>query len=349
VTIEGRTPTEVVQIFERINSTGARLGAVDFMRAVTWSERFDLNRELDKLQKIAAKDGFDIPDETLMRVLAIALGYSTASDSMLHMRELSAKQLGRGVDAATEVLKRTLGFFGAELGANEYDLVPYEGQFLAVAGFYNAPGQPDPATKELLARWFWTSSLNEDLQGRSEHKVARIVESMKDFRAGKEVLKGRLTLTTAVLKERRFRWGAAISSALAAMFAKNAARSLVSGDVIRPSEFLGADPSSAFISLADDRAVATAIGKDLQSAKVIANTIVTPKGERMRIREMGATEVISRLRSMPDARAILASQFISDEAADALLSGRIPEFLEARAQSILAFASRLTFPSSGPA
>ena len=43
VSISGNA-TEVVSIFERINSTGVRLGVVDFMRALTWSDDLILLR-----------------------------------------------------------------------------------------------------------------------------------------------------------------------------------------------------------------------------------------------------------------------------------------------------------------
>jgi len=66
-----------------------------------------------------------------------------------------------------------------------------------------------------------------------------------------------------------------------------------------------------------------------------------------RFRELGPAEVVARIRSRPDASSILASQFISEKAADAILNGRTPEFLEARAESILAYAATLSFPSSG--
>jgi hypothetical protein len=265
---------------------------------------------------------------------------------MLQMRELSASRLDKGVEDAMDLLRRTIAFFGSELGVKEYDLVPYEAQLLAVAGFYVAAGEPSPAAVSQLAKWFWTSSLNEDMQGRSEHKVAHIVDTMKEIRAGKGELKGRLTLTTSSLKERRFRWGAALSSAFAAMLAKNSARSLVTGEVIVPAEYLGTEASAAFMSFANEKEVARAIGRDSGSAKVVANTIVTSKRERPLFRELGSQEVLSRLRSRSDATEILESQFISQTAADALVNGRISEFLECRARNILAYAATLSFPSS---
>ncbi|MEF2554359.1 DUF262 domain-containing protein [Aurantimonas sp. A2-1-M11] len=43
VTITREDVNSVVEIFDRINNTGTKLDTVDFMRAVTWSNDFDLN------------------------------------------------------------------------------------------------------------------------------------------------------------------------------------------------------------------------------------------------------------------------------------------------------------------
>jgi Protein of unknown function DUF262 len=349
VTIEGRSSSEVAQIFERINSTGARLGAVDFMRAVTWSEQFDLNRELERLAQRALDQGFAIPPETLMKVIALSLGYGTSADSMMEMRSLVASQLRAGVDSAIDVLGRTFSFLKEQLGIENYGLVPYEAQFLALAGFCKAPGRPlEPALSD-MTRWFWTASLNEDLQGRSEHQVARIVKRMEDVRAGKGPrLRGRLSLGSAVLKERRFRWGGALSSVFATMLGKNRARSLISGQILDPRDYLGHEEAVNFVPFADERQVAAALGKERYGGKVIANTIVAANDELSAYRDSSATQTIRNLqRRHKDAPEILASQFISESAATALLKGRVADYLEARAQSILDFAGTLAFPGPG--
>ena len=73
VTIFERDVEEVVEIFERINSTGTRLDTVDFLRAVTWSEAFDLNDALSVILDSAEDEGFIIPDETAIKIFAMAL------------------------------------------------------------------------------------------------------------------------------------------------------------------------------------------------------------------------------------------------------------------------------------
>ncbi|MEZ5396477.1 MAG: hypothetical protein R2724_27270 [Bryobacterales bacterium] len=56
-------------MFERINSTGTQLNAVDFIRAVTWSRDFDLNVEINELAGELEAEGFEVPVETLVKAL----------------------------------------------------------------------------------------------------------------------------------------------------------------------------------------------------------------------------------------------------------------------------------------
>jgi hypothetical protein len=61
VTITRTEVSEVVEIFERINSKGTALHTVDFMRALTWSEAFDLNDGLAKVSQPFEETGFRLP------------------------------------------------------------------------------------------------------------------------------------------------------------------------------------------------------------------------------------------------------------------------------------------------
>jgi hypothetical protein len=347
VTIEGRRASEVVQIFERINSTGTRLGSVDFMRAVTWSGAFDLNRKLDEIGSAARAEGFHIPHETLVKVLAIVLGYPPMSDAMLAMRTLTVAQLESGVADAISTIARTIDFLRSNMRVTAYALVPYQAQFLALIGFNKLPTKPSPSTVSQVCKWYWTASLNEQMQGRTDDQVARLVEQMEHLRVGKiKRLKGKLTLSANSLRDRRFRWKGALSSALASMLAKNSCRSLVSGSPIDPTSYLSSNSGKNFIPFADERALAAATGRS--TGRVVANAVVAADADLPTFREKSASQIIRDLqKNFPnDWVSILGSQFIPEAAAQALTKGRPLDFLEARAQGILSYAKTLAFPPS---
>jgi uncharacterized protein with ParB-like and HNH nuclease domain len=93
VRIGDRTPAEVVEIFERVNSTGTRLSAVDFMRALTWSSDFDLSQQLEALKNFAERWNFELSQDTLAKTVALSLGVVPVGARMLELRKMNAKAL----------------------------------------------------------------------------------------------------------------------------------------------------------------------------------------------------------------------------------------------------------------
>jgi hypothetical protein len=268
---------------------------------------------------------------------------------MLEMRKLTARRLSEGVEAAVELIERVIGFLKVHLAVHSYDLVPYEAQFLALAGFFRDSGEPTARQSASLMRWFWTASLNEDMQGRSEHQVARIVEQMQHLRSGRvKGLKGRLVLDISALKDRRFRWGAALSSALASMLAKKRCRSLITGSEISVDEYMTKAGGDAFVGLASAEGVKQALGKYVPAGKVIANAVVAALGERGTLRSMSPLQLLRNLKQEhpEDWEQILESQLIPPSALEALVKGRVDTFLNRRAEAILEFARTLAFPSA---
>src|SRR5690606_16915984 len=59
VTIKERTNKEVCSIFQRINSSGTPLSNLELLTAWTWSEQFDLRREIEALLDKLADKGYE--------------------------------------------------------------------------------------------------------------------------------------------------------------------------------------------------------------------------------------------------------------------------------------------------
>ena len=104
VTIEGRTASDVVLMFERVNSTGMSLSSVDFMRAVTWSEHFDVNQEIAKAIKNLEHIEFQFDDETIVKVMAVILGREPTPNSMLTLRQCSYQELHEAIEKTETTL-----------------------------------------------------------------------------------------------------------------------------------------------------------------------------------------------------------------------------------------------------
>lgn len=345
VTIENRTVSDVVAMFERINSTGTRLNAVDFMRAVTWSEDFDLNTEINILAKYFATLDFEVPIETLVKVLAVIAGKAPTAASMLELRNLSASALHNAISEVKVTIEEAKRFLEQRLAIRSYDYIPYEGEFLVLVRFLQLNGVQDEVKNMLVEQWLWATSFNEDLRGKPDHYVARILARLEDLVSGNEqALKSRLALVSDDLLERRFIRGKALSAAFACLFARNGARSLITGEVIAPESYMKEFAAKNFDGLFESRELSDTFRREFPSKKILANTFLFSEGDLLEANGLSGTELLGRCiaRHGENAPLILESQFVNPHSIYFLQQQDIGSFLTTRASFIVQIAHSLT-------
>ena len=84
VTIKETNISRILAIFEKINSTGTPLDPVDFMRAITWAEDFDLSHALERVNDRLTQENFSLPDETTLKCVGLVLGMGQHCRGHLH-------------------------------------------------------------------------------------------------------------------------------------------------------------------------------------------------------------------------------------------------------------------------
>ncbi|TXN29117.1 DUF262 domain-containing protein [Methylobacterium sp. WL19] len=177
VTIYNRNPNDVVSIFQRINSTGVRLGVVDFMRALTWSDDFDLSAALLDLQDHFGHRGFRFDDELLLKSLGMVMGLRPLPDVLLELRGRSADDLQQGVQLLQSRLDDAVEFVSTYIGIANSDALPYEAQWLLLLRLICSNVKLEQVKIPLLS-WIRTSSLTESLQGRPDHALVRMIDEI---------------------------------------------------------------------------------------------------------------------------------------------------------------------------
>jgi hypothetical protein len=338
VTIENRSVPDVVAMFERINSTGTKLNAVDFMRAVTWSEDFDLNTEIKSLSETLEVQDFEVPVETLVKALAVIAGKAPTPASMLELRGLSASALHEGMKSVQTIVEQARRFLEHHLAIRSYEYLPYEGQFLVLVRFIQMGGTTDPAKNRVLEQWLWATSFNEELRGKPDHYVVRMLDRVEELVSGNlRALRSRLTVTAEDLIERRFIRGKALSAAFACMFAKRQARSLITGEIVPPELYMREFSTKNFEALVDTNALTALFNRDFSSNKVFANTFLFSEDDLLATRGLSGNDVISNCvsRHGAEAKSILRSQFVDPESLNFLREGDLRSFLLGRAETIV--------------
>jgi hypothetical protein len=349
VTISGRSPSDVVQVFERVNSTALKLDAVDFMRAVTWSENFDLNSEIEGIAGPLMNEGFTIPAETVVKILAVTMGKEPTPESMLQLRTTSSSQLHDGVKRSRMSLERAIDFLKYNFHILSYEYVPYEGQLLALCRFFELCQSPSPQQLGALRSWYWTISFNEGLRGKPDHYVTRILHRIDRLVGGElDAFNVRLTITPTDFSERRFIRGKALSSAIAMMFAVRGARSLFNGQMIPVSDYMTEFVARNFQALLSTEELHLG-GLETASNKVLANTFVLSSYEQNESKYISLTEYAPSISSRfgAEAKEICETQFITAEVLEALERADFGTFIERRAATMHEFASNLATGALG--
>lgn len=322
VTLKERPLASVVEIFERVNNTGTRFGSVDFMRAVTWKEDFDLSTQIAALNDRIEETGYVLPDETVVKVLAICSGKNPALASMLELRNEAKSELEDGLYRAEATIRRSIDFLKNQLQLLSYDFLPYEAQFLALAHVFATNQSISPSASQLLAGWIRGTSASEDLQGRSDSSISALIENIQTELAKPSSVFVSNKIGPDEIQGRRFIAGRALSCALAMAFAARGARDPTTGAEIQIDKYMQKFDPRAYVpvfSLSDLRAAKV----ETDTARLVANIVVF--GDE-KVRKSARRE----LSSQTDVE-VLASQFLSQECIAAIRADDPQAFLAKRA------------------
>jgi len=347
VTIAHQQVTEVVEIFSRINSTGTRLGPVDFMRALTWSDDFDLNSGIREVQARTEEFGFFFADETVLKLIAVVSGRAPTADDVLTLQSETSQNLHGLVSRAIDIAVRSIGFLKNRCYVHNADFLPYEGQLLGVAVFFNS-AHKDAVAETELARWFWSVSLNEQLRGKPDHYLARQLSAIRGLAQGEtKELNLRLVVSDQDFFERRFIKGKALSTAFLCMFAAKGARSLVTGELIASTTYLHSSEADYLMPLFSTEALSGYFEGKLPSARLFANLVLATPEDMKFIGQHGWIETLKRLKAQfgeDEFNAILDSQFFFVDPSSEM-NERGYSVLELRAAALTSFAKQLCAPA----
>lgn len=176
-----------VESFSRLNKKGRSIGQDEMFSALTYEEgggRFHLASEIDRLQQSMVRSGFGGVDRTiLLRAVLTAAGldmyrtdWSRLGDQV---KKDTRKKLPDAVDEAERGLKEARSFL-KDLGVVNARMLPYSMQLVALGAFFGRCSEPTAGQKDLLRRWFWSSSFAGWFGTNNPTRVRRLVEELRD-------------------------------------------------------------------------------------------------------------------------------------------------------------------------
>lgn len=189
VTIKERNNKEVCSIFQRINSSGTPLSNLELLTAWTWSDQFDLRREIDELLDTLSDKGYEQIDQSLlMRMLASLTCGSIDSDDLV---DVDPSVLVNGVVSLKKAVMSAVDFLEGQLKIKNVIFLPFPIMLIPIVNFYASISHPNAEQLSQIRKWFWQCALTlrykagtnrlvlEDLS-----KIIKVSEGETPFDAG---------------------------------------------------------------------------------------------------------------------------------------------------------------------
>lgn len=177
VTIRERSNKEVCAIFQRINSSGTPLSSMELLAAWTWSDKFDLRREIGDLLDLLADKGYEkIDEQLLMRMLAsITIGSIDENDLV----DVSPEILVKGVSNLKEAVFSAVDFLEGQLKIRNIIFVPFPIMIIPIVYFYATIKKPNAVQFLQLKKWFWQCSLTQRYKAGTNRLVLEDLDKFK--------------------------------------------------------------------------------------------------------------------------------------------------------------------------
>lgn len=340
VTVLNRSLEEVCPIFERINSTGRKLTVYDLMVAATFDDKFDLNDEVEILDKAIAKKSYVMAGDSILRTVSAIRGKTVKKADILALRKVPRPELRDNIVTARKALEKAIDFLSTEVGVVSSDFLPYEAQ-LTVLGraFHLTSGTPlTPEQRALLRDWYWLSSFRERYRGASDNILDGDLKNCEDFAKNERPIIPVRRLELIDLTNREFRSASALTHAYVTLLAVCQPLSLLDGAPVDVGGSLSWENQREFHHIFPKGYLATRSDEDRKRQNDIANLMILPSMPNKDISKEPPSEYMARLRDIHGAARfdeILASNLIPALEYSGLLTNDLGWFLDVRTEMIV--------------
>lgn len=346
VTLLEMSIEDVGPIFERINSRGTPLTIVDLMRAATWSDKFDLFDQIDRLLSEIHEKGFGTLDrKVVLRSLSSAAGGGYSEGSIDNLRRYEADHLLRASDATREAFKRAVDFLATELAIPADENIPYANQIVVLADAFRLLPNPSAKQREVLKQWFWRAAVTGYFGGWNTGNMAADQQAVAVFAAGQasdiELPVG--DTGSAIWTAQQFRLNTAHAKILTLLLASNQPIDLLTGQKIDIDKALHYTNSKEYHHFFPRNYLA---GKGVapRKANVLANFVMLTSDSNKKISNRAPSDYLKIVEDALGAnlREALAANLISDAAYAAAKRDDYDAFIQERAKTIYARSKQLT-------
>lgn len=335
VTIKERTNKEVCSIFQRINSSGTPLSNLELLTAWTWSDQFDLRREISDLIELLAGKGYEQIDQPLlMRMLASLTCNTIDSDELV---DVDPKILVDGVQRLKKATLSAVDFLEGQLKVKNIIFLPFPIMLIPIVSFYALVDRPSAGQLTQLRKWFWQCSLTLRYKAGTNRLVLEDLIKIKKISEGESPFDAAHPPVKSDLFDSTWRINSTAAKASLCLMAQLRPRSFLTGSEVDLGTVLSAYNARQFHHIYP-KAHLAAKGVLFHEANVISNICFLSASENNSISDKDPAEYFNNIPT-EHKKDIFAAALIPEEAT----KGTLPfqEFVELRTKKLLEVGQKL--------
>lgn len=345
VTIGDMEINEVAPIFERINSSGRQLTMVDLMRAATWKGGFDLSDAINEVRTACEDKNFElVQEEHILRNISACTGLGIHKESIDKLRDKSSEELKTAAFKTKEAYKLAVDFLTNELPLKSIRNLPYGLQLTLLVEFFNLEPRPSYDKKQKLIKWFWKSSFSKHFGSANTGLITKSLLQIRQF-AKNDI--NELILSSNINYELfvkdYFRLNKASSTTYALLLASNTPKSFLNGDNIDTYKSLSNINRLEFHHIFP-KAFLKRNGVSEKQINYQVNICMLNLGDNREILDKTPSEYFKNMETNlgDNFHSVLESNFINDEAYQAIKKDDYQTFISIRSSLIIKKMKELT-------
>lgn len=335
VTIRDRTNQEVCRVFQRINSSGTSLSTLELLAAWTWSDQFDLRKEIEGVLDKLSDKGYDQLDEgLLMRSLAAVVLNRIDADALV---DTPPENLIDGMLRLKQAIYAAVDFLEKELHIKNVVFIPFPIMFVPLVKFFSLTLKPNAAQMAGLKRWFWFVSFTQRYKAGTNVAVMEDIDSMHDLANGKPVFESFNAEVPPSLFMKTWRINSTAAKATICLLAQYAPRSFLSNSLVDLSTAMSAYNAREFHHVYP-KAFLNYQGIKFSESNIIANVCFLSQADNRSISDSSPADYMPKIDTALRA-SIAASSLLPVAAMDGSMN--YADFIKMRAELLVEAARKL--------
>lgn len=335
VTIRERTNKEVCSIFQRINSSGTPLSNLELLTAWTWSDQFDLRREIETLLDNLKYKGYEEIDQPLlMRMLASLTCGTIDSDDLVNV---DPDTLVEGMKLLKKAISSAVDFLEGQLKIKNIVFLPFPIMLIPIVNFYALMEKPNAVQLKQIKKWFWQCSLTLRYKAGTNRLVLEDLEKIKKVAQGESPFDDTHLSVKSDLFSSTWRINSTAAKAALCLMAQLRPRSFLTGSEVDLGTVLSAYNARQFHHIYP-KAYLAANGVSFHQANVISNICFLSASENNEISDKNPKDYFKDIPSEYKSL-IFKAALIPDEAKDGDL--QFEEFTTLRAEKLITVGQKL--------